>query len=247
MNHPRLSQPHLTVPVPPSYTATRAALQRVAVHVLARRRHAATGRVGLRSSAGGIATPAFGADAEVVRTRGAFLVHETGGRTRVGELTTLGEAARFVGVDLDSPFQAGHDTPPIGDPSAPLDVDAASADLVANWFQIVSLALDTTVASLPVDSSPSVAQLWPEHFDLALDVNWGPEEGQRVNLGGSPGDGSDNEPYAYVGPRGSERPGDSDFWNVPFGAALRYRDISKSDPVGALATFFTQGWELLRP
>ena len=41
-------------------TTTRLALQRLAVHVLARRRHAVTGRFGLRPAPGGLATPAFG-------------------------------------------------------------------------------------------------------------------------------------------------------------------------------------------
>ena len=35
--------------------------------------------------------------------------------------------------------------------------------------------------------------LWPEHFDLAIDVD-------EVNYGVSPGDGYHGAPYAYVGP-----------------------------------------------
>ncbi len=60
--------------LPPTYAATRNALQRVAVHVLARRRHAVTGRFGLRATPGGFGTPAFGPDEEVLRIAGDRLV-----------------------------------------------------------------------------------------------------------------------------------------------------------------------------
>jgi hypothetical protein len=52
---------------------TRVALQQVAVHVLARRRHAMTGRFGLRPTPGGLGTPLFG-EGEVVRISGDVLV-----------------------------------------------------------------------------------------------------------------------------------------------------------------------------
>ena len=36
-----------------------------------------------------------------------------------------------------------------------------------------------------------------------------------------PGDAFSDEPYVYVGPWGTERPGEPDYWNAPFGAVLR--------------------------
>ncbi len=42
--------------------------------------------------------------------------------------------------------------------------------------------------------------------------------GSGVNLGFSPGDSFCPDPYVYVGPWGSERPGTPDYWNAPFGA-----------------------------
>ena len=85
-------------------TTTRLDLQRVATHVLARRRHAVSGRFGLRATPGGIGTPAFGSpDAlEVVRTAGTSLVHELGGQLRVVPMAgaTLADLAALVDVDL---------------------------------------------------------------------------------------------------------------------------------------------------
>jgi hypothetical protein len=48
-------------------TATRVTLHQVAVHILARRRQAVTGRIGLRPAPGGLATPPFGEAADLDR------------------------------------------------------------------------------------------------------------------------------------------------------------------------------------
>ena len=58
---------------------------------------------------------------------------------------------------------------------------------------------------------------------------WGAGEGERVNLGGSPGDQHFPEPYAYVGPWGPARPGDPGFWNAPFGAVLPWQALLGAD------------------
>src|SRR5258705_8950589 len=58
---------------------TRIALHRIATHVAARARFAATGKFGLRATPGGFGTPAFGADVEVIRVAGTQLVRERGG------------------------------------------------------------------------------------------------------------------------------------------------------------------------
>lgn len=235
-------------PLPARFATTRAELQRVAVHVLARRRSVATGRFGLRATPGGIATPAFGDDLEVVRTSGACLVHETYGRARSVRLTTLAAAARHVGVDLDADLSVGHDTPPLGDRHSPVDLDEASLSALAWWNALVLSALDLLTAELPESADPSAAQLWPEHFDVALDVAWGSGEGQRANLGGSPGDGFDPNPYLYVGPWGPERPGDPPYWNAPFGAVLRYATLvglESAVAIDRMTAFLRRGVNLL--
>lgn len=60
----------------------------------------------------------------------------------------------------------------------------------------------------------------------------------RVNLGGSPGDGSSDgssdEPYPYVGPWTPGRPGDPAFWNAPYGA-MRTRSELDRHPAGLVA------------
>ena len=50
-----------------------------------------------------------------------------------------------------------------------------------------------------VDGDPSKVVLWPEHFDIALELGSRPRAGGR-RLGASPGDESHSEPYLYVTP-----------------------------------------------
>lgn len=235
-------------PLPPAFEPTRAALQRVATHVLARRRAALVGKIGLRPAPGGVGTPAAGPDHEVVRTSGATLLRErTGGvaSTEVLDLAnaSLGEAAGLVEVDLAAPFDAGHDTPPVGDPDEPLRVDADAALVLGDWYGFGQLVIDAVLADLGPKATPSVAQVWPEHFDLGCDVATG---AGRANLGASPGDGGHATPYLYVGPWGAERPGDDAYWNVPFGAVLGHADLlAAGDPTTAGVRFLRRGLDLL--
>lgn len=69
-------------------------------------------------------------------------------------------------------------------------------------------------------------QLWPEHFDAATTVTLPSME--PVDLGFSPGDGFESEPYLSVGPWGAARPGDPRFWNVPFGSMRRHSDVNSA-------------------
>jgi hypothetical protein len=222
-------------------------LQRVATHVLARRRLAASGRFGLRPSPGGISTPAFGDD-ESLRISGVHLVRE---RRIDGVMTTtataidgstLAELARFVGDDLSGEVSVGHDTPAVGDPDAPIRVTVGDVAVIASWFSTAAIALDAILASAAA-RAPSSVQLWPEHFDLAVDVAAG---SGRVNLGASPGDDFCPEPYVYLGPWGPQRPGDADYWNVGFGASHRYEPVrTSSDPTAAMVDFWVRGLALL--
>ncbi|MGE4032379.1 MAG: hypothetical protein AB7I08_19350 [Thermoleophilia bacterium] len=184
-----------------------------------------TGRIGLRASPGGVATPAFGGDAEVVRTDGLSLVVERDGGTTATRLTSLRAAAESAGVDLAGSLSLGGDAPDTGDPDAALGIDERSARVLADWFAFATTVLDETVMHCGPAASPSLIQIWPEHFDVACDVAWGAGAGQRVNLGGTPGDAHHPEPYLYIGPWGSERPGDAGFWNAPFGAVLGYEAV----------------------
>jgi hypothetical protein len=222
-------------------------LQRVATHVLARRRHAVAGRFGLRPSPGGIATPVFGDD-ETLRITGVHVVRErridgamTSTATAIDGLS-LAELAALAGADLSTELSVGHDTPAVGDPDAPIRVTDHAVAVIASWFSTSAVALDAILASA-VARVPSSVQLWPEHFDLAVDVVAG---SGRVNLGASPGDDFCPEPYVYLGPWGHERPGDADYWNVGFGAVQRYELLStSSDPSAAMVDFWLRGLALL--
>jgi hypothetical protein len=227
-----------------TFAADRSTLQRVACHVLARARFAATGRFGLRATPGGFGTPAFGPDAEVVRVDGALLVREVAGDSKVTTAvplagSSLRELAAVAGVDLGADFSAGEDTPPVGDVDESLAVETSSVELLGEWYSLAWRALDVVVGALGASAAPSVIQLWPEHFDVAIDVAVAP--GRRVNLGASPGDSYSDEPYVYVGPW--DRDGlTGDYWNAPFGAALGQSDV---DGVPAAVAFLLEGVERL--
>ena len=235
--------------LPDPFAATRSALQAVATHVLARGRAAVTGRFGLRVTPGGFGTPAFGDD-EVLRVSGRWLLRERrvdgALTTAVADLatTSLSGAADLAGVDLGTPFEAGHDTPPQPDPDAPLAVDGAAATVLADWFDLGWRALDVAVAGAGPSAAPTAIQLWPEHFDVGVDlaVGTGPDGQRRANLGASPGDAGHPAPYLYVGPWGPERPGDPSFWNAGFGAVLGCDEVRRAeDPLALAVVFLTTG------
>jgi hypothetical protein len=181
-----------------TFVATRSEAHRVAVHVLARERLQREGRIGLQVTAGG-----FGTDR--LRVDGTELVGPDG---RV-PIRSLRELATFAGVDLDAPLSVGHDTPPLGKDA--VRVDPEQMERLAVWFAFSWSVLDELCGGRPIT-------LWPEHFDAAFVVD------ERVNVGASPGDGFRDEPYLYVGPWGSERPGPADYWNAPFGAVAHTLD-----------------------
>lgn len=232
----------------PEFAATRDALHRVTVHVVARARQHATGRFSLRASPGGLGTPEFGPDARRVRLSGGAVVVES---DRPGDASaraipvdgaTLRELAVSAEVDLTVPLDVGHDTPPLGDVDVPLAADSEAAAALAAWFADVSLALDRVIADVAPERAATLPRLWPEHFDVAIEIDARPD--RRVNLGGSPGDGFCPEPYLYVGPWTADRPGDAAFWNAPFGA---YRAASSlgTDRIAAGADFLLAGIERL--
>jgi hypothetical protein len=225
---------------------TRDALQQVATHVLARARFAATRRFGLRVTPGGFGTPAFGDAVEVLRVGGVSLVREREGRSSAVAINgaTLSELAAFAGADLSTPFEAGHDSPALGDPDEPLSIDAGTAALLAGWWELGCRMMDAAM----VDATDAMAiQLWPEHFDAGTSVAVGDGEQDRCNLGASPGDSYSDEPYLYVGPWTNARPGDASYWNAPFGAVLlRSELLANTDPYAAGISFLRRGLELLR-
>jgi hypothetical protein len=226
--------------------ATRHQLHLVATHVLARRRFDASGRFGLRASPGGFTTPAFGEGPETIRVAGLALVREVGVDSVSAPMTgsTLRRLAEFAGVDLEAAFSAGADTPPMGDIDARINLDPDATTEIAGWYDLAWRVIDAVVAELPQETAAATLQLWPEHFDAGTNV--GVPNGVRVNLGFSPGDAFETEPYAYVGPWDTLRPGDPAYWNAPFGAVLPSSEVrTSSDPLSRCADFIRTGLRLV--
>jgi hypothetical protein len=229
----------------PTDMSSRTTLQRVAVHIVARARQQATGRFSLRATPGGFGTPEFGPALRRVRVSGTVLVVESDAEgapsSHAVEVNgaTLQELAAAAGVDLSLPLDVGHDTPPLGDVDQPLAVEGDTARTIAGWYARVNVALDVVVTRLGGGASATPLRLWPEHFDLSIDVAAAP--GIRVNLGGSPGDSFSAEPYLYVGPWTDDRPGEASFWNADFGATRAASELDSSDPVAGAVDFMLDG------
>jgi hypothetical protein len=173
-------------PPPATFAETRASLHRLAVYVLSPARRRATGRIALRWTLGGFGTPFFGADEQVRVTEGR-LVRQRAGAAEAEPLTTLARAAAFVlGGPPDAGAGAGHDLPPMGDPDRELSVDPAAAASLGDWYGFAVSVLEELRAD-PLAAQPGRVQLWPEHFDLAVDCLPG-GRAVRATFGASPGD-----------------------------------------------------------
>ena len=210
--------------LPAAFAITRASLQAVAEHVIVPVRHAATGRIGLRWTKGGFGTPFLPGNRQVRVEHGRLFDGERGTTP-----TSIGQAAAFLGVTPglpDGTYAAATEF----SPDAPLAVDPGAAGALGDWFGFtVSLLEQIRCEALPA-TQPSRPQMWPEHFDLALEL-----AGLKVNLGGSPGDADHPAPYLYVGPW---EPRTGPFWNEPFGASLAYSDLLAATDQRATALEF---------
>jgi len=164
--------------------ATRLALHALAEHVISPLRVQATGNeIALEARPGGFGTPELPGGGWV-GVSGTDVVRADGERQPVSSLRT---AAEFVGLDGAEALSA-----------EPLAVDpSAAARLAQVWA-------DGT-RDLQALSADAELHLWPEHFDVAIDLG-------EVTYGVSPGDENHDEPYAYVAPWSAPAPGD--FWNA---------------------------------
>ena len=216
-------------PVPPTLGPTRDAMHRVAERVIAPARQRDNGKIGLRWTLGGFGTPFFGADAQI-RVEGDALVIDTTSGQRRFEITTIKDAAASVGFDL-----IGADE---GQDDAPLEVDPTAARFIGDWFGFTTSVLEQLRAEAPPEWEPSRVQLWPEHFDIAVEL--GNEQAERrAGVGGSPGDETHPEPYLYVAPW-SARP-EGELWQASGfpGAELPYSALlTAPDQRAAALEFF---------
>jgi hypothetical protein len=228
-------------PLPDSFDAVRDGMHALAEHVLAPARYLVDGHIGLAPTPGGFGTPTFG-DGERVRVDGVELVHERPGTSTRVRITTLGDAAAFVGIPLGAPKNVyAPATPCVAD--SPIAPDAAAALALAAWIAFG----DSLLAELRetyAAHEPTVATMWPEHFDLACELG-NAEAGTRANYGVSPGDTAIAQPYLYVGPwEAGRRTGK--LASYPFGAAITYEELRAAvDAKGAGIDFFLEGAALL--
>ena len=200
---------------------TRSTLHAVAAHCPRRRRHDVSGRFGLRATPGGFGTPAFGEAPEVVRVAGTSLVREVGRDASTIGLagSTLSELAAFTETDLSRAFSVGGATPELPDTELPLTLEIRTVEALARWYALGWAVLDAFVCGLAFDAKPATIQLWPEHFDAGTTVSVPGRD--KVNVGFSPGDAFEAEPYVYLGPWGAERPGGAVLGTLPSAGCSR--------------------------
>ncbi|MFQ5556092.1 MAG: hypothetical protein ACE5GB_01045 [Acidimicrobiales bacterium] len=230
-------------PVPNNYATVLTDYHRLAYSVVAEARRRATTRFGLRSTSGGFGTPPWGDDVRV-RIEGDQIIMEEGGDNRSTKITTLREAAAFVGVEPGTE-PAEHDSPELGDIDAPLAVGASETAFLGAWFALATKLLEE-LRGLDGAIDPDEVQLWPGHFDPATAIG-DVEAGTRATYGFSPGDGGHPEPYIYVGAWG-EIDRSNPYWNEEHfnGASLGYSELLASDdPEATARAFLRTGYDLL--
>lgn len=227
-----------SLPIPDNLEAlarTRRSWHVLAEHALAPARHRATGKIGLRFTRAGFGTPFFGAD-EQVRVAGSSVIVIRGEDLSVHPITTLRAAADAIGIEPGAPSDVY--TPATAlDRDAPLRVDSDAARLLGDWFGFGASVLEELRAGASPADAPARVQLWPEHFDISVDL--GEESaGRRATFGASPGDDDHALPYVYVTPW-TEQVGS--FWNERTFASLGLREFADTrDQRRAVLDFFAR-------
>lgn len=200
---------------PAKLVPTRVALHRLAEQVLSPARRKTNGRIGLRYTHAGFGTPFFAANVQV-RVRGTELVIQDSTGERAAPITTLDAAADHIGRELlPDDVQLDHE---------PLDIDPAAAAFIGDWYGFAASVLEELRASAGADVDPSRVQLWPEHFDLAVELG-SEAAGARAGYGLSPGDDHHPEPNLYIAPWVAPAP--DELWQATgfSGAEFPYSDL----------------------
>jgi hypothetical protein len=127
----------------------------------------------------------------------------------------------------------------------PPEVDPAAASALGDFYGFACSVLEQLRAD-EADGGPSKVVVWPEHFDIALDL--GPERaGKRATIGASPGDEHHPEPYVYVTPWTAEVSGE--LWNATgfAGAELGYSELlAANDQRRAALDFMRERYRALQ-
>lgn len=217
-------------PQPDGFQQGLAAIHQVAQHAVAPVRYNANGKIGLRYTFGGFGTPFYGEDAQV-RVEGMEVVAQNGQSIDAVPLTNLGELRDFLAVGQDLPFRG----PTRWDLDRPLTIAGQHVDFLGDLYGFATSVLEE-LRSEWIDEEPTRVQIWPEHFDIAVDLG---SQSRRANYGLSPGDEGHPEPYLYVGPW-EQRTGA--VWNDSHfpGASLMHSDlVAANDQRAAAIDFFS--------
>jgi len=216
-------------PLPPGFAGSRESLHRLAEDVVKPAREQTGGEWTLAQTPAGFGTPIFGDDCQV-RVEGVELVVREAGAERRAPISSLAAAAELIGPGLLPEPLAGLAT-------EPLEIDPAAAQALAAAYAVGHAALERLVAGAGEGDAPTKPTLWPEHFDIAIEM--GDEDaGRRANYGLSPGDEAHAKPYFYVGPWSYRPSGEP--WNAQGfpGAEIGYVELAASaDPVAAAVEF----------
>jgi hypothetical protein len=228
--------------VPDRYQESLFDFHRVAYAVVAEARRQANTKFGLRFTQGGFGTPFFGDDVQV-RVEGDQLLVQERDRVRFTQLTTLREAAAFVGAEPGS-AAAEHDSPGLDDLDRRLATRAEVGDFLGDWFGFATALLEELRAT--TGATADRVQLWPGHFDAAIAIG-DDSAGALATYGFSPGDHDHPEPYVYVAASGDvDR--SLDYWNEPgfAGASLPYAELlAAPDDYERAGRFLRTGLDLL--
>lgn len=152
-----------------------------------------------------------------------------------------GERVRVDGAELVRETRTGEEREPLA------RVDAAAARALAAWYAFGDSLLEQLRTEAVPEEAPSIVQLWPEHFDIAIELG-AESHAARANYGFSPGDEDHPEPYVYVGPWVAER-ARGPLWNARGfpGAELTYaRLLDGPDQRHAALEFLREHRDFLR-
>lgn len=249
-------------PLPPidaaRFVETRRSLHMLAEHVLASARYAANGKIGLRFTRGGFGTPFFlnpSGDGEQLRIQGVELVVDHGTDEHRAPITTVGAAAEFASCVAGAGAGASYveaGVTGVYEPTTPLELDKSltidppASRFLGEWYGYAASILEQLRAEADPRDAPARVQLWPEHFDLAVDLG-NEAAGARGTFGASPGDDDHDQPYLYV-THWNDVPRDP-FWNdAAFdGASLPLQElVAARDQRAAALHFLRTGRRVLR-